>query len=388
MRIGLVSTNLTLRSSGMTSFLVGLTAHLCEAGQEITVVTSDLGHRGDASGPIAELDGRVPVSVFPTESALNRRLYRAVGLRQWLARNVSQFDVIHIQGLWSFVTVHSANICARQNVPYIITPHGHTAREDWQRRPVAKTLFFAALCSRVWKRAAAIHFLSKGELENSVIESKGRTVVVPNAVSRPPLAGDPALALQFRQKFAIPLAAPIVLFIGRLHEHKGVAEIIDAFQLLRERGCDAALVLVGSGDARYTRILAQKAESANRASWIRFTGPLYGQDKWGAFAAASAFITLSKCEGHPIAPLEALSCGVPVVLTEKCNIPEVAQYRAGLIVKRDHVGAADALQQILSDGQLARDMAVNAFRLVEDRFSWRSVLPQMLNLYRAAVNPI
>jgi glycosyltransferase involved in cell wall biosynthesis len=251
-----------------------------------------------------------------------------------------------------------------------------------------KTLFFNAFCSRPWKRAAAIHFLSYGELENSVIETRGRAIVIPNAVARPRDADDPALGLQFRRKFAIPLATPIVLFMGRLQTQKGVIEIIDAFQLLRKRDFNAILVLAGSGDPSYTRTLAQMASSMDCTHSIRFTGPIYGKDKWGALSSASVFITLSKSEGHPIAPLEAMSFGVPVVLTEKSNIPEVAQYRAGLIVKRSPNDAADALQRILCDKQLAGEMTANAFRLMEERFNWRNILPQMLNLYHTAANPV
>jgi glycosyltransferase involved in cell wall biosynthesis len=387
MRIALVSTDIGLRSTGMTSFLTGLTEHLCNAGQQITVVTSDIGYRGDSLSPVAEFDRRVKVSLFRTRSALNRRLYRAVDLRRWLSHNASQFDVVHIQGIWSFVAVEAATICALQKVPYIITPHGQTAPEDWQKRPILKTLFFRAFWARPWKRAAAIHFLSKGELDNSVIQYKDHAVVIANAVARPSRADDAKLGLEFKQKFAIPLATPVVLYMGRLHAQKGVAEIVNAFQLLRGRGChNAALVFAGTKDSSYAKRFIRMTRSSSRDNSVWFTGPLYGEDKWGALSSASVFITLSTNEAHPIAPLEAMSFGVPVVLTENSNIPEVSQYRAGLIVKRDHIEAAEALQRILLDKELAAGMAANAFRLAQDRFSWRGILPQMLDLYRTAAN--
>jgi glycosyltransferase involved in cell wall biosynthesis len=383
MRIALVSADISPLAAGVGSFIKGLADNLCSAGQEVTLLTSDIAYRGELASSQLELDPRVDIKLFKSRSRFNRRIYRASTLRKWLEQNVSQFDIVHIQGVWSFITVDAANVCARSGVPYIITTHGHTAREDWKKRLFSKPVFFKLFCERGWKQAGAIHFLSEGERENSVVQATGRSTIVPNAVAAPPGAHDPRSALQFRRKFAIAENVPIILFLGRIVAHKGVAEILDAFQILHARGLKAVLVLAGTGNDSFAEMIAAKAKALSCAESIRVTGPLYGEDKAGAFASATVFATLSLSEGLPIAPLEAIASGVPIVISERTHIPEVAEYRAGLIVKRTANDAADALAQIVADPQLASEMAANALKLARECFSWQAVLPKMINFYQA-----
>lgn len=383
MRIALVSADISPLSAGVGFFIKGLADNLSSAGQEVTLLTSDIAYRGEMAGSQLELDPRVDIRLFKSRSRFNRRIYRATTLRRWLEQNVTQFDIVHIQGVWSFITVDSANVCARSGVPYIITTHGHTAREDWKKRLFSKPVFFKLFCERGWKQAGAIHFLSEGERENSVIKAMGRSRVIPNAVAAPAGAHDARSASQFRRKFAIEEHVPIILFLGRIVAHKGVAEILDAFQILHARGLKAVLVLAGNGNDSFAKMIADRVKASNCAESIRLTGPLYGEDKAGAFASATVFATLSLSEGLPIAPLEAIASGVPVVISERTHIPEVAEYKAGLIVKRTAIAAADAFAGIVADPELASEMAANALKLARDCFSWQAVLPKMINFYQA-----
>lgn len=383
MRIALVSADISPLAAGVGSFIKGLADNLCSAGEEVTLLTSDIAYRGEIASSQLELDPRVDVRLFRSRSRFNRRIYRASELPKWLEQNVSKFDIVHIQGVWSFITVDAANVCARNGVPYIITTHGHTAREDWKKRLLSKPLFFRLFCARGWKHAGAIHFLSEGERDNSVVKPTGRSRVVPNAVAAPGGAHDPRSALQFRRKFAIAERVPIILFLGRIVAHKGVTEIVDAFEILHERGIKAVLVLAGNGNDSFAKMIAEKVKALGCAESIRLTGPLYGEDKAGAFASATVFATLSLSEGLPIAPLEAIASGVPIVISERTHIPEVAEYRAGLIVKRTAIDAAEAFARIVADPQLASEMAANALNLARDCFSWQAVLPKMINFYQA-----
>ena len=75
---------------------------------------------------------------------------------------------------------------------------------------------------------------------------------------------------------------------------------------------------------------------------------------------------------------------MPIVISERTHIPEVAEYRAaGLIVKRTAIDAADALARIVVDPQLSSEMAANALKLARECFSWQAVLPKMINFYQA-----
>ncbi len=95
-------------------------------------------------------------------------------------------------------------------------------------------------------------------------------------------------------------------------------------------------------------------------------------------------MTLSKNEGLPIAVLEALSFGVPVVLTADSNLPEVEEFGAGTITTCEPERAADAISAMLLDPVQLSQMRVGAKQMIQQRFSWNFVLPQLVQLYQRA----
>jgi glycosyltransferase involved in cell wall biosynthesis len=119
---------------------------------------------------------------------------------------------------------------------------------------------------------------------------------------------------------------------------------------------------------------------------IRLVGPIYGDIRFSLLSIASVFITLSKNEGLPVAVLEALASGVPVVVTLEANLPEIAEYDAGVIVERKPMMVAAALLNILDNENLRDAMSIQAKRLVGERFSSEVVLPRLLALYRSLVS--
>jgi glycosyltransferase involved in cell wall biosynthesis len=113
---------------------------------------------------------------------------------------------------------------------------------------------------------------------------------------------------------------------------------------------------------------------------------VFGEEKYDLFRASTLFVTLTRNEGLPIAALEALSFGVPVVLTADSNLPEVEDFGAGTITTCEPERAArDIVSMLLDSVQLSR-MRGSARRMVEERFSWDFVLPQLIQLYQRAAS--
>src|SRR5690242_14720722 len=174
LHIGIVTPGMERDVSGPSRWVSTLVERLCSAGQCVTLVTGDLVSGGRESRGLMEVDRRARVNVFPVRGRLNRTLYRSVDMGRWLKKNVAAFDVIDIQGVWSFVTATAARTCAEAGVPYVITPHGQMARWDWNRRPWRKRVFFELLLRRGWHSAAAVRFLTDGERRNSAVGAGSR----------------------------------------------------------------------------------------------------------------------------------------------------------------------------------------------------------------------
>ena len=92
------------------------------------------------------------------------------------------------------------------------------------------------------------------------------------------------------------------------------------------------------------------------------------------------FALTSYSEGLPVAVLEALSAGVPVVVTPGCNLPEVAAAAAGIEVQADVASTAEALSRLATDAELRSKMGSNARKLAHERFSWDGVAQQVIEV--------
>src|SRR2546425_8288671 len=105
LRIALVIPGIPHSAGGPSVVVAELAARLCDAGYEVAIVTTDLAPGGGPPCPMVEVDKRVEIRLFPVRSRWDRRLHRSAEMRQWLNQAVHNFDVVDIQGVWSFVAV-------------------------------------------------------------------------------------------------------------------------------------------------------------------------------------------------------------------------------------------------------------------------------------------
>jgi colanic acid/amylovoran biosynthesis glycosyltransferase len=166
-----------------------------------------------------------------------------------------------------------------------------------------------------------------------------------------------------------------IVCVASLFPKKGHADLIDALALLAERRPGVALQLIGDGPER-DRILARARERGVEGR-VSAPGARSSEQVRAALAEARAFalpairLPSGRMEGIPVALMEAMAAGVPVVATRLSGIPELVQDGAtGLLVEpRDPAALAAALERLLADETLAAELARNARALVERSFS-------------------
>jgi glycosyltransferase involved in cell wall biosynthesis len=143
LRIALVAPGIPESATGPSVSIRELAEQLIEGGHEVTVITGDLAKAGIAPGAMVEIDRRVGLKVFELNTTFRWRLYYSKDMKQWLNANIVRFDVVDIQGVWSFVALHAAAACSRAGIPYVLTLHGQTMRWDWDKRYWSKRFFFS-----------------------------------------------------------------------------------------------------------------------------------------------------------------------------------------------------------------------------------------------------
>lgn len=208
-------------------------------------------------------------------------------------------------------------------------------------------------------RVIALSACWKAQLQR--MAPRARIEVIENAVERPPLPSSDR-----------PTGPCRFLLLARMDVWKGVHDLLDACALLRDRGSVFHVTLAGPpGTAGDGRSLRERINGADLADVVRYVGNLDARAKWQALHSANAYVQPSHHEGMPIALLEALACGLPIVATRVGAVGEVLDgSEAGLLTEaHDPLALADAMARLIDDPPLRDVMSTAAGRLAEGRFS-------------------
>jgi colanic acid/amylovoran biosynthesis glycosyltransferase len=179
----------------------------------------------------------------------------------------------------------------------------------------------------------------------------------------------------------------LILFIGRQVPEKGQGVLLEAVALLAERGIDANVTLAGEGATRpELEHLARRLGIASRTS---FPGAVSQDDIRGLYADASVFCLPSFAEGIPVVLMEAMAMEIPVVSTRITGVPElVDDGHTGLLVapgRPDQL--ADALEQLLADSVLRREMGSAARERVIRDFNAEVSADELYALFQRELAP-
>jgi glycosyltransferase involved in cell wall biosynthesis len=167
-----------------------------------------------------------------------------------------------------------------------------------------------------------------------------------------------------------PTSPPTIVYLGHLYRAKGLFELIDAFAELRSAHPDLRLVLAGDG-SETERLEAHARARGLGADAIELPGWVGPETKMQLLSTASCFVLPSYHEGLPLAMLEAMTCGVPVVATAVGGIPEVVtdEVSALLVPPRDSHALARALARVLTDPDLAARLSDGGRRRALESYS-------------------
>ena len=291
-----------------------------------------------------------------------------------------EVDVLHLQGLWLYPSIATRRWRARTGRPVMISPHGML--DDWALRSSAwkKRLALALFEKRNLQGAACIHALAEAELE--AIRALGLNA--PVAVIQNGVDLTPAYARHSRPPFLDGDERQIMLFLGRIHPKKGLAETLRAWaQVLNDTTLirrDWVLVIAGWDDGGYAEGLQRLADELGLQDAVRFLGPVFGEQKSDLLHAASAFILASHSEGLPMAVLEAWAHECPVFMTPACNLPEGFVAGAAIEIPTEPLAMASILARSLADPELCR-LGRAGRALVAEHFSWERVGHDLAAVY-------
>ncbi len=299
----------------------------------------------------------------------------------------ADLEILSTHGLWKYCSVASVRWHRRTGRPYIVHPHGML--ESWALANASWKKRIAALLYENWhlRDAACLRALCEAEAQSiRAYGLRNPICVISNGVDLPDLADISKIETDTPVFRKLTQGGKILLYLGRLHLKKNVANLIRAWKQTLDSHpstrTDWLLAIAGWDQAGCERELKQLTSHYGLMASVRFLGPLFGQEKDAAYRACDAFILPSLSEGLPMTVLEAWAYAKPVLMTPECNLPEGFAAGAALQIGTDPEEIAAGLKQLteMSDDD-RRAMGVRGRTLVATRFSWRRIGDQMRLVY-------
>ena len=275
-------------------------------------------------------------------------------LQPWLRENLGRFDGVVIHGLWQWHSYGSYCV-VRSRVPYVVFPHGMLDPYFKRAFPVKhfkKQVYWLAREYRVLRDARAVCFTTPIERDaatGTMWPQRWNPAVVSFGTSEP--TGDRAAQREmFLSRYPALRERRFFLFLSRIHAKKGCDLLLEAFGRVAAN-TDVDLVIAGPDEEGLRPQLETQAKRLGIERRVHWTGMLEGDLKWGALHAAEAFVLPSHQENFGVAVVEAMACGVPVLISDKVNIwPDIAHDEAGIVNSDTADGTWRSMTDVAGDG--------------------------------------
>jgi glycosyltransferase involved in cell wall biosynthesis len=367
---------------------------LVERGHEVTVLTADRGEEQRSEGGEQKAKGRRQKAGWEAndhgvKTVYLRTLqnYRATTINpsilRFCASHLSEYDVVHIYGLYDLLGSVVGWFCRRRGIPYVLEPLGmfgpkvrSKRKKNLYRKLVGNALFTGAqvvVATSETERAELI----AGGIDEAKILLRRNGINIDDFKTLPPHG-------VLRSRLNIEGARPLAVFIGRLSFIKGLDLLVKAFARIDDQ---AHLLIAGPDDedgcAREVKRLIDELKLHDR---VTLAGSLYAQEKLQAFVDADFAVLPSRYESFGNVAAEAIACGTPVLVTNQCGIAPLVEGRAGLVVPCDVDGLRDGLKRLIDDKNLLAQLR-DGCDGVAHSLSWEEPVETMERVYESLLEP-
>jgi glycosyltransferase involved in cell wall biosynthesis len=342
-----------------------------------------------ALAPDEVVDG-VPVSrVIVDVSSRASKAAASIRLVSRLAQMRSTVDLIHVHGI-SQKNVPVALMARALGKPTVLTLH--TSGQDEPQAAAAQ----GSLARWAFTSARLILPVSPnlvGRCEEAGLRAPA-VRLTPNGVDtgrfRPPTADERA---RLRQELQWPDRDPVIVFVGFFSRDKRPDLLFRAWSGLAAEGILSKLVYIGATASPYFEIdrsmagrIRGEAARLGRAGDVLFVESTLEMERY--LRAADVFVLSSAREAHPLALLEAMSCGLPVIASRLAGSTDVViddGINGCLVPPDDEAAMRDALSAVLHDPVKARQMGSRARDTVVSRYDIHRTAERWLDAYRAVL---
>ena len=294
-----------------------------------------------------------------------------------IRRTIADFDIIQIHEHRHSLAIATHRYAKKNHVPYVLQAHGSVL--PFFQKEKLKDIFDRLWGFDILHDASRVFALTEVEKEQylKMGVAEDRIEIVPLGINLDEYANLPETG-NFKSRHGIDAEDRVILFLGRIHEIKGLDLLVNAFDKIRNDNVKLAIV---GGDSGFKDTLDEMIEERDLQDKVIFPGVLTGRDKIEALVDCDVFVMPSRYESFTTSGLEAMACGKPLVLTRNNHIHTWVKDNVGLVCDFDEDDLSNCIETLLDNGELCREFGETGRKLIEDKYDWDKVSKHIESIY-------
>lgn len=340
---------LNKRDGGPTRCIVGLAESQIQLGHEVTIVCEQT----DIENNVEHL-----------------RIYNLGSnyTRSNLKKLLSDFNILHVHGIWKYSNHAMIKAAQATGVPYIISPHGMLQQWAVNQKKIKKKLAW-------WLYQKSDLIRAKKIIATADLEVADINRLVPNKKIFTLYNG---IEYQGEKKSLISAGVKRALFISRIHEKKGICDLIPVWCELKPNNWE--LIVVGPDSNKLWVDLSERYPITDNN--IKYLGELDGVEKANIYKSADVMVLPTYSENFGLVIAESLSIGTPVLTTTGTPWSMLGTLNCGWYIEPGAVALKDQLGRIFSMTKSELfEMGTIGVEYIKREFSWREIALKSIELY-------
>ena len=300
-------------------------------------------------------------------------------LTNWLWCNITNYDLVHIHAIFSYPSTAAMLIARLKGIPYICRPLGQLCHWSLQQSSQKKQAYLNIIERANLNASQALHFTTKEEqAEASNLNLKCPSFILPHGLAIS--AQIPEARSKLRHQLQVAANEPIILFLSRLHQKKGLEYLIPALGKLSHKSF--TFILAGKGSAKYEIEVENLLQKYNISANTHRVGFVQGEHKNLLLQGADIFALTSYSENFGVAVLEALAAGIPALITPGVALASMLkQERIGYVTDLNPDAIATTLEYCLNNLPELKAKGDRAKKIISEQYSWDSIAAKIINIY-------